>query len=199
MLPTDDEIQTIRGKISPMMKGDHPSTFVQFYVGAIYHASKSADAGCPKYVDTDHIIITFSGDTKTIDRPVTDIDKQRFQEQYKLWKDNNIVAMEGTPLSELRFLTPATIADLNYHKVFNAEALAEMPDTAIQAVGMGAMGWKHQAVAYLAESKAGAEKKRLATENENLKTDLAAMKQQLAELGKLLEEKTSPTGKTKAA
>ena len=198
MLPTEQDTQTIRGKISPMMKGDHPSTFVQFYVGGVYHATKSTEAGCPKYVDADHIVITFSGDTKTIDRPITDLDRQKFSEQYKLWKDNNVVAMEGTPLSELRFLSPATIADLNYHKVFNAEALAEMPDTAIQAVGMGAMGWKHQAVAYLAESKAGAEKKRLASENETLKIDLAAMKGQIADLSKMLEEQTRPA-KGKAA
>jgi len=195
MLPTDEEIQTIRGKVSPMMKGDHPSTFVQFYIGGVYHAIKSAEAGCPKYEDQDHIIITFSGDTKIIDRPITDADKQRFFEQYKLWKDNNVVAMTGTPLTELKFLTPATIADLNYHKVFNAEALAEMPDVAIQAVGMGAMGWKHQAVAYLAESKAGANEKRLAVENENLRTDLSAMKAQLAELS----TKMMANNKNKAA
>lgn len=191
-------IEIIKTNLTPMMKGDHPATFIRFYIGGVHSAAKSLEVGRPIYIDTEFIIITFSGDTKTVERPITEADKFRFSEQYKLWKTDDVKAMEGTPLAELRFLSPATIADLNYHKVFNAEALAELPDTAVQAIGMGAQAWKTQAIAYLAESKGGAEKKRLAAENENLKIDLAAMKQQMADMQKLVEEATRPA-KGKAA
>lgn len=183
---------------SPMMTGDTSGTIVKFFLGAEINATKTKDKGHTVHDEHEYIAISFAGDqTKEVIRVVNDEDKMRFQAQYGHWKTNSREAMDGTPLRELSFLSAASIADLNYHKVFNVEALAGLSDAALQGIGMGVQGWKNQAIKWLDATKDTAAAKKLADENFTLKTDLDAMKAQIAELSKMLEEKN--TSKAKAA
>lgn len=181
--------EMIRTNVSPPMNGDSVGTIIQFYMGSEESHIRSLEAGHPVHEDYEYINISFAGDhTKIIDRKVTPEDKMRFDKQYGAWKANAKEAMIGTPLQELPFLTAAAIADLNYHKVHNVETLADLPDSAVQNIGMGAQGWKNKAKEFLTVTKVGSDKKKLVAENLTLKTDIEALKKQVADLASLIEK-----------
>jgi phage shock protein A len=85
-------------------------------------------------------------------------------------------------------MTPALVRNFAVSNIYTVEQLASLSDNAIQAVGMGTREWKTKAQAYLDRAAEGAGASALAAENEQLKNDLAAMKQQLAAVAQQVAE-----------
>jgi len=101
---------------------------------------------------------------------------QRWPKQYARFQENQIQIAEGTPLSELTFLTEAKRKELQGLKIYTAEALASLDGKNLAVLGQGGRVLKSQADAFLKESKGVSQTVSLAAEVEDLKAQLAALK-----------------------
>ena len=83
---------------------------------------------------------------------------QRWAEDYARFSAGKEQIADGTPLSELPFLSEAKRSELRAVKVYTAEALASLDGKNLTALGPNAREMKNQARAYLdrAQSSAGA-------------------------------------------
>jgi cell division protein FtsB len=107
---------------------------------------------------------------------------EMWHREYQQFKAGNTEAIIGTPLDELPFLTQAKRAELKALNIHTAEALAQLDGTFLQRLGMGGRALKDQAQAYIDHAKETALETRLAAENANLKDQMEAMQEQIAQL-----------------
>lgn len=179
---------------------DTNPVFVEFFEQAVPVPNKSKEAGRPIFKNVDMVRIRIPGDKYNVmvapaKQPCARVGDQmngftwidyteRFPAQWEAYQaggeQTNVV---GTPLSELTFLDEAQRATLRAINVFTAEQLAALEGAGLQAAGMGARALKDKAQDYLARAAGSAETSQLAEENEAMRTRLAVMEKQLAEMG----------------
>jgi hypothetical protein len=145
----------------------------------------SEKEGRPIFEDREFVRIIIAGDRNSeVYREATDYDKERFHEVYDRFKRgmegrDQIV---GTPLKQWALMKPSQIRELEGIKIFTVEHLAALSDGQKQQLGMGSHELVAAAKAYLEAAKDSSAAAFYATENERLRTDIAAMQQQIAEL-----------------
>lgn len=164
--------------------------FPVFSVKAVQdHAATEAE-GRPMFRDEEWVKIYIAGDKSTIiERKVSDLDKQRFSQQYELFKGGAKLQIVGTPLDQWPLMTTARVAELRALNIHTVEALADVSDASIHRLGMGARDLVTKAKAFLevAKSAAGSQKqaiavKKLEDENSMLKDQVKALSDQIDEL-----------------
>lgn len=101
---------------------------------------------------------------------------QRFADAYERFAAGKEQVADGTPLSELPFLTEAKRAELRALKVYTAEALASLDGKNLTNLGGQGREMKNQAIAYLEKSTGTAGATALAAEVEALRAELAAVR-----------------------
>lgn len=99
--------------------------------------------------------------------------------------------VRGTPLSAWPRMTVALVATANAAGIYTVEALAALPDTRLAAFGPGARALVEQAKAFCEAAAGNAPTEALAAENEQLRTDLADVRKQLADLSALMTAQQS--------
>jgi hypothetical protein len=103
--------------------------YVEFSRKPRLHPAKSREAGRAIYEETDYVRIHVPGDkSSVVERPVTEMDVQRFADRYKKWKAGQAEAVIGTPLTALPGMTPAKVEEYKYFKLVTVEQLAEAND-----------------------------------------------------------------------
>lgn len=123
------------------------------------------------------------------DQPVREVDKQRFPRHWLFYqmKKTEGGQMFGTPLTEWASAVPDDaalghqIAELHLLKFQSVEQVANMTDTQVQKVGMGAAGLRERARAYLA-SKNTTQTNEDRVELNRTKEELGFLKTQMASL-----------------
>ena len=105
--------------------------------------------------------------------PVTYAD--RFHKEYALFAAGKEQVADGTPLSELPFLTEGERATLRRLKVYTAEALASLEGSNLKNLGPKAREFKSQAEAYLNRASGASQSVALAAQVEELKAQLAEL------------------------
>jgi hypothetical protein len=83
-------------------------------------------------------------------------------------------------------MTVALVATAQAAGIYTVEALAALPDTRFAAFGPGARSLVEQAKAFCEAAAGNAPTEALAAENEQLRTDLADLNKQLADLSALM-------------
>lgn len=173
---------------------DQPTTVhVEFYVEAIENPAKSKTAGRPIFEDQEFIRIRFPGDKNRIhvapahegyrrDKETNDwvTYAEDYPRHYAAFREHKEFIGDGTPLSELPFLTEAKRAELRALNVHTAEQLAGLDGAFLQKLGMGARALKTQAEAFIEKASGGAVEARLSAENAALKERLEALSAQVA-------------------
>lgn len=172
-----------------------PRLHVEFFTEAVENPRKTREKNRPFFEDKEFVRIRFPGDKNRIlvapaaeaavRDPATNerlsyID--RYPEHYKAFKENQTYQGDGTPLSELPFLTEAKRAELRAFNIHDAETLAALDGAPLQKLGMSARSLKDQAAVYLEKAQGGAAESRLLAENGALRQQMEAMQRQLAEL-----------------
>lgn len=100
---------------------------------------------------------------------------ERWPDAYERFTAGKEQIAEGTPLSELPFLTEAKRAELRALKVYTGEALASLDGKNLKALGDTGREMKNQATAYLERAGGTAGTVALAAEVEALKAQIAEM------------------------
>ena len=155
----------------------------KFYTKAVQDKAASVEAGRPIYKEKHYVrIFTPGNKTSVIDRAATDRDKREFAVQYEAFlRSEDSEVLEGTPLSEWPQVNRAQVEELAYFNVKTVEHLAHMADNVAQKF-MGAITLRQRAKDYLAKAENSAPIVALREENETLRQELAAMKDQINEL-----------------
>ncbi|HET9554343.1 MAG TPA: hypothetical protein VFP50_15380 [Anaeromyxobacteraceae bacterium] len=152
-------------------------------------------AGRPIFDEKTYIFIAAPGDNlNVVRRPVWDApnipksDTARFKSQwadYKAGRQQQRVT--GQLLEHWPVLTRAQVAELKALHVFTVEQLAELTDEVVGRY-QGLLTLKQRAQKHLDAAKAGAAAQAAATENATLKGQMEAMRANMAEMAKAMEE-----------
>jgi hypothetical protein len=166
---------------------DNDSLIVPFFKTiAEKDEAASKREGRPIYKDVEVVEIRIAGDRnfapvfpahsmwKRIDGDEVTY-AERFADAYARFAEGREQIADGTPLSELPFLTEAKRATLRALKVYTAEALASLDGKPLKNLGGDGRELKNQAQAYLDNAKGGAQSVALAAEVEALKAQLAEL------------------------
>lgn len=125
-----------------------------FRMEAVRNEARSAEAGRAIFDECEFIQIIFPGDhTREINRPATEIDKAKYVDEYRRFKENHESAFSGTPLEAWGVLPVNTIAEMKSLRIYTVEHLANVSELAITKLGMGGRDWVNKAIAFLSKGK----------------------------------------------
>jgi hypothetical protein len=181
-----------RGSNLTVSHGDDTGLYVTFYMESVEHPFESQQAGRAIFRDVPYVRIVFPGNRSTeVKRPAkfertgdmpydAPLDSERWPKQWQAFKNQAAEVHEGTPILEWPPLTKAVAMNLKAMNVHTVEQLAALPDNAL--TWLGARDLREKAITWLKNATGGAEVTRLKAQNDALKTDIEALKQQFAEL-----------------
>lgn len=170
---------------------------VEFYIDAVEQEFQSKEAGRPIFKDTEFVKIRIPGDKNScIERVAGPSDVNRFPLEYARFKNGMKEEQQavGTPLKVWPQIQRAMVMEFASFNVHTVEQLASMSDTAKQAFGMGANEWSRKAQAMLDAAGGSALAEKYAVENEDLKRQVADMKEQFSLLSAQVAEQGDKRG-----
>jgi hypothetical protein len=163
---------------------NHP----RFFVDQVQDMVASERAGRPIFRDEERVEIIMPGNPHT--RPVarvTEEHKQRWPREYAAFKDGLELAPDGTPLEEWPILKRSQVMELKALGFKTVEHIRDMDDLAIQRIGMGGRRLKDMAAVFLDDADRVALTNQLAAENQRKDEEIAALRQQISEMGTQME------------
>jgi hypothetical protein len=161
--------------------------YVQFYIRPVMNNFRSSEEGRPIYEEKEYIRIIVPGDSKTtVDCPVTDEFRMRFQNQYDKFKRGLAQAVEGTPLEMWPQMTVGLCAELKAMNVTTVEQLAALDDGKAQRI-MGSYDLRRKAQMFLDAAQGEAANNKMAAELQKRDDEINLLKSQMAQI---LEAKT---------
>jgi hypothetical protein len=167
-----------------------------FFTIPVQDFAETEKEGRPRFREMEHVRIVVAGDMLNVGTyPVTDVERERFSEAYRKWKEGSKERhIEGTPLSQCGLLTPIQCKEFEAINIFSVEQLAGVSDTNIQRLPDGRI-WREKAIAWLATAKDSAAATRYAAENERLRDDMAEMQKQMDDMAAQIARLTPEAGR----
>lgn len=166
------------------------AVYPQFFVEAVQDPVASAAAGRPIFREEERVEIIMPG-ISNLTRPVervSDEHRQRWPKEYEAFKAGREVALTGTPIEEWPRLNKAQVRELKYFDVRTVEDIANLSDAAGQRIGIGWTQLRDTARAFLDDAEHLKQNTQLSAEVDSLKSQNAALKNQVEELGVLMRE-----------
>lgn len=149
--------------------------YVQFYNRPEKMGYKSEVAGRPIFEDIPHVRIYVPGDkTTVVDVPVTEEHRQRFPVQWEKFLKAQSQSPDGTPLEQWPQLTTSQVQEFKALNLYTVEQLANMSDITLQKF-MGGSILQRKARVFLEVAAETAAAQKYATENAELKEQLAGL------------------------
>lgn len=161
-----------------------------FFLEPVENPKATLEEGRPMFTPEERVRIVVAGDQyNQVVHPVDDAIRMRFADAYNRFKakhaDHHIT---GTPLRAWPLLKVEQVAEFEALNIFNVEGLANIAETNIARAPNLRM-WRDKAATWLASAKDGAVAVQLAEKNAQLESDMATLKQQMAELSARLDKK----------
>jgi hypothetical protein len=174
--PPDEKIETKLIAIGRSSVKPASASYVRFFSKPKRNKKKSAEAGRPIFEPEERIEILTAGDKDVIvDRPVDPVERYLYRDKYIAFKRGLAQEATGTMLSAWGGVSPERVREYEFARVRTVEQLAEVPDSAIQGLGMGALAERQKAREYIEVMKGNAPLQALRSENEAMKTRLEAL------------------------
>lgn len=171
--------------------GDDKGLYVEFDTIPELQEFASEQAGRPIHKDIEIVKIYKPGvnqptvrkvQLQTVGRVPSDAD--RWPAAYQAFKNKTVVVHEGTALEAWAPLTKSDVMNFKSVNIHTVEQLAEVPDTALNGLGLGGRTIRDKAIAYLASSGGkNAAVMKLTKDNETLRADIEILKNQIAQFG----------------
>jgi hypothetical protein len=157
----------------------------RFYFEAVQDQLATAREGRPIFRQEERVELFMAGNPQTVPvMRVTDEERRRWPEAYAAFKKGEETALEGTPLEEWPRLNRAQVRELKGIEVYTVEDVATLSDLALQPI-MGGMGLRNMARAFLDDAVRMAVLDEKSQENDILKSQIAALENQVKELGEI--------------
>jgi hypothetical protein len=213
---TDPNSEVVGPSLTPKQPDTH---FIKLHWGSSFNQAASDKAGKPvndktlmvrhiypgshDYLDVEVLRYPHGGGEPII---VDSIRLARYAELIEKFQKKAKISETGTPLAALN-LDPATADNLKGSGIDTVEALAEVPDNHLDALGHGARQLRERARVLFAVRDDNAPLEQLRAENNKLRDQLGAATEELAEanreivglrseVSELREHRTGPTVKT---
>ena len=170
--------------------GDDRGLWVEFTMESIHQPFKSEKEGRPIFEDIPHIHIVTPGGKSDILRPVAmervadrPSDPERFPKQWQAFQNQQEQVQSGTPLEQWPPLQKAQVLAFKGARIFTVEQLSALPDTGFASIPvMDVRKYRDMATKFLENAKDGSAITSLTAENEKLRSEMEALKEQFAEL-----------------
>lgn len=155
---------------------------VEFYRDSVESQYQSLQAGHPVYVEKPFIRIAIPGSQNTlIEVPVEENHMKRFPVQWaKFQAGNTTEELAGWKLEAWPAVNTAQVKTLKYMGIHTVEQLAQISDSAAQAVGMGAMELRARARAAVKAAEGNSAVEAQAAENQRLREEMEMLKATVA-------------------
>jgi hypothetical protein len=166
---------------------------VTFKYLAFENESKSLEEGRPIYDDVEVCEIRSPGSKEVKVFPATEFSRwmddrftgrqrkqsyaERFQHQYRQFKEHAAQTKTGTPLDRVPFLSDGRRAELRAQNVYTVEQLAAIDGSELKNLGPGGREFKNKATEFIEESKGSAPNKQMAAELEALRARNALLEE----------------------
>lgn len=181
------------------MARDPDASVVAFFKNhPVKNEAKTAKEGRPIYDDMEICEIRIAGSRSVSAFPATSTSHwiedpqsgenvpvtyaERFQRQYRQFKEMSAQTKSGTPLSQVPFLTEARRAELRALNIYTIEALAAVDGQELKNLGSGGRDLKNKAMEYIEESKSNAPNMTLLAELDALKAKNAILEEDMQAL-----------------
>lgn len=169
------------------------SVYVKFYYRPVQDEDASAKEGRPIYKDREYVEIRTPGNqTSVVQRPVSDLDRQRFRGAYRQFKNNVEEQVVGTPIAEATFLTRSQIEELSHMRIRTVEHLAELGDDVCSRFA-GLYGLKNKAKAFVDSAKGQAPFIEMQKRNEELNNKIEAMQKTIEDQSEIIRKMQAQT------
>lgn len=123
-------------------------------------------------------------------RPVTNEDKIRFKDRYESFKKGEETPLEGTPISQCAFATPANVSACKAERIFTLEQLVAVADERLQRGQL--VGFKYQCRDWLESQKRHGYVGELRAQIDKLIAENKILKERLQEQGRSTEVEVEP-------
>lgn len=164
--------------------------YPRFFVDQVQDNVASEQQGRPIFRDEERVEIIMPGNAQT--RFVAKVNSehtQRWPKEYEAFKAGFEISPDGTPLEEWPILKRSQVLELKAIGFKTVEQVRDMNDHAIQRVGMGARMLKESALVFLDDAERIAATTRLSAENQRKDEEIATLRQQITQMGALMEQR----------
>jgi hypothetical protein len=159
--------------------------YKMFYKGLVPNEEASAEQGRPIFREVIMIkIITPGNRDNIVDREMQPHDKIRFRETWARFEKGEHELGTGTPLAEWPLVSRSMAEELKFFGFFSVEHVAEAND-AVMSKMPGLRELSGRAKAWLTATKDTEGTAKALKENEDLKSQIAALTAQVADLAKM--------------
>lgn len=187
---TRDMMPTMDG--SPAKK---TTSVARFMTQDVKDHAKTTALGRPAYRKIEIVEIINPGDPQNIvRRRVKESDKERFPQAWEAFQRLEEYIPDGTPLEHFPLLSKGQIEHMRMSNIFTIEQLADVPDVALQNLGLGARRMRDHARAYLENAEKGAVPAKLVEDNEHLRNQVKLLTNQLNDITARLEQFAAKAG-----
>jgi hypothetical protein len=163
--------------------------FVRFFNQSMQLGFESQEAQRPVFTTVPFMELRHPGERDTICRRATRDDAMRWIQEWKAYQAGRNEGPQGTPMSILFPSDPGICNTLKALDVHTVEQLAELTDTALGNIGMGARDWMMKAQRYMEAVEKGkgfgaleAEVEKRTTAITDLRNENRMLKQRLDDL-----------------
>lgn len=160
---------------------DDAGLLITFFVKPKLMGLKSTEAGRPIYEDREYVEIRVKGQPNNV--PVEEVNethKKRWPLAYAAFKVGLPAPIIGTPIENLPGIGPSAVLTYKALGIRTVEDVVSMAEPGLQKMGMGARELQRQCKAYLERSTVVTVE--LSQENATLKSQVAELQQQMADL-----------------
>ena len=172
--------------------GSDAGLWVVFERRPVFMEHQSKLAGREIWEDRDFVIIQQPGAKTNVERQVRlesapnfPADTIRFRAQWEAFQSSHEQTQIGVPLEQWAGIGKSRVLEMKAMKIHTVEQLAELPDSIMQTLGMGARELRTAAKSYLDSAFKNAEVAKMQAENDGLKNEMEVMRRQIAELASL--------------
>jgi hypothetical protein len=161
--------------------------YPRFFIESIQDQLATEREGRPIFRDEERVEIIMPGNAHT--RPVMRVTREhqeKWPKEYEAFKKGIEICADGTPLEEWPVLKKSMVLELKALGFQTVEHVASMDDLATQRIGMGGMGLRNRAKAYLDDAEAGKLTGQLQADNNRKDAQIAELSRKVEEMGTLV-------------
>jgi hypothetical protein len=165
------------------MREDIPQVGVGFCLYPLKDDAASEAEGREIFKDVEFVKIQVPGDRETIVfQPATKEHHRRFPTAYRMFKENNAVAQQGTPIEQWPAIGRGAALTFKAAGIPTVEALAEVHDGNLEKLGSGSRELRALARGWIAQAKDSAVAQKLEKEKQQLLDVIADLQGQIRDL-----------------
>lgn len=169
-------------------EADDKHVYVKFYFRPVPDEERSKQEGRQCFKQMEYIEIRTPGSqTNVIQRPVKDMDRERFRKAYMMFKDGNEEQLIGTPLAECAWLNASQVEELTHMRIRTLEHLSEVTDSVCQRMA-GLLGLRERAKKILAAAQSQAPLLEAQRLNEEMKNRMEVMERTIADQSAIIKQ-----------